>query len=135
MTGGANAVGATGTGEDDVTRGVVLGLKPLEAGLGGDVVIGTVVTTRGGSVEDGAGRAVEVAAEEGAMEDWAGVLTNTAEVRRPLVSAGEDDAVALLIERVGCGTVAVDSKGTVVALTVEDGIVSEASSGHVLLED
>ena len=63
------AGGATGAGNDDVTRGVVLGLKPLEAGLGGDVVIGPVVTTRGGSADEGAGRAVEVAAEEGARED------------------------------------------------------------------
>lgn len=63
------AGGATGGGGDDVTRGAVLGVKRLEAGLGGDVVIGPVVTTRGGSVDEGAGRAVEVAAEEGARED------------------------------------------------------------------
>ncbi len=63
------AGGAIGAGDDDVTRGAVLGLKPVETGLGGDVVIGPVVTTRGGSVDEGAGRAVEVAAEEGATED------------------------------------------------------------------
>jgi len=62
------------------------------------------------------------------------VLTNTAEVRRPLLSAEEDGVAALVAEGVGCGAVAV-SEDAVVALTAEDGIVPEASSGIVRLED
>jgi hypothetical protein len=63
------------------------------------------------------------------------VLANTAEVRRSLLSAEEDGIVALVAEGVGCGALAVVSEGAVVALTVEDGIVPEASSVIVRLED
>ena len=56
------------------------------------------------------------------------MLTNTAEVRRPLLSAEEDGVAALVAEGVGCGAVAVVSEDAVVALTAEDGIVPEASS-------
>ncbi len=62
------------------------------------------------------------------------MLANTAEVRRPLLSAEEDGVVALVAEGVGCGALAVVSEGAVVALTVEDGIVPEASS-VIVLED
>jgi hypothetical protein len=51
------------------------------------------------------------------------VLTNTAEVRSPLLSAEEDGVAALVAEGVGCGAVAVVSEDAVVALTAEDGIV------------
>jgi hypothetical protein len=61
------------------------------------------------------------------------VLANTAEVRGPLLSA-EEDGAALVAEGVGCGALAVVSEGAVVALTVEDGIVPEASS-VIVLED
>ncbi len=63
------------------------------------------------------------------------MLTNTAEVRRPLLSAEEDGVAALVAEGVGCGAVAVVSEGAVVAVTAEGGIVPEASSGIVRLED
>ena len=63
------------------------------------------------------------------------MLAITSEVRGPLLSAEEDGVVALVAEGVGCGAVAVVSEDAVVALTAEDGIVPEASSGIVRLED